>query len=157
MPEETKDDKAEQEQAAKVLEEGRFAATEGDDNAVYTSDDNYVGVDEVYKDHAYDEQAPLAADEDSPEKAIFDRVVKETKERDDRMVHTNRRGVTTQPVHPSERTKPGVVADPSRETVDVTASAAPPLRSAQATEDQKPEVQKAPAQKAPATPQPAKD
>lgn len=51
MPENEKD----------ALVEGRFAADEGDDNAIDVSNPNYIGVDPEYRNHAEYEDAPSNA------------------------------------------------------------------------------------------------
>lgn len=131
MPENEDNNKAE-EQAEAIRKDGRWAATEGDDNAVYASDENYVGTEPERQNYAYEEQKPLAGevDGDTPdalkaEKELFDRVAEENANLASRAVVTTRRGtVAGGAPHPTERgARPGYVEGGNREAVDVGRSA----------------------------------
>lgn len=127
MPENEDNKQAAEEQAVKIAEDGRWAATEGDDNAIYTSDENYVGTEPERQNYAYETDKPLAAevgddatDAQKAEKELFDRVAEENAVLASTGTTVTRRGTFSEGVvHPTERgDRPGFVQGSNREGVD---------------------------------------
>jgi hypothetical protein len=114
MPESNVDEEAQAAQAEAIAKDGRWLATEDGDNAVFASEEAYVGAEPERMNHAYDETKPLEGepegDEGKAEKAIFDRLKSETADLQGRNMNVTRMGtIGNTAVHPSEREqRPGV-------------------------------------------------
>jgi hypothetical protein len=107
-------------QRQKVLEEGRFAATEGDDNPIAVSDEDFIGVAPEYKEYVSDTLTPYAAEE-GPEKELEERAKEHEKNLlEQSTTGNNRTGYSTKGlVHPSEKKQPSAdLIDKQRAVLD---------------------------------------
>jgi len=114
MPKSAKvDEKGQEALREKTLKEGRFAAMEDGDNAIFVEEekDQFFGTEPERMNHAEDVDAPLEAEyekDDDPEKLVFEAAREREKEMAERGP-VGFQGFTPRSVHPTERKNP---ADP---------------------------------------------
>lgn len=113
------DREAQEAQRAKILEEGRFAATESDDNPIATSDKDFLGTAPEYQEYVDPRFAPMPA-ESGDEKEIEDRAREhEAALLEQSTTGNNRTGFSNKGlVHPTERKQPSAaIIDQQREAL----------------------------------------
>ena len=101
----TKDEKAAEKRAEEELVSGRFAAQESGDNSIDVSNPAYVGVDDMYKNHASDTEAPAVAEEGDAKEAEEAAKAHE-EEVKAKAPAVGFRGFAPDIVHPTEKVKP---------------------------------------------------
>jgi hypothetical protein len=94
--------------AKEVAEAGRFLAGEADDNAIFASEEEFIGVSPEYKEHAWDTDAPYSSQDEGPtaEAEAEAAVQKAEAEKLARAPQIGRGGFTVNATHPSERRQP---------------------------------------------------
>lgn len=103
----------------RVLTDGRFAVAESDDNAIATSDDDFIGIAPEYQEYADDRFAPLPAD-GGPEEDLEQRA-KDNQAELDKQATTgnNRTGYSPSAPHPSDARQPSAdLIDKQRQSLD---------------------------------------
>lgn len=106
-------------QREETLAKGSYAALEDGDNAIDVSNEEYIGVNPEYKNHAYDTEAPLATSskDDKETAAIEERAKAYEAEFTD--LEVNRAGHTIGPHRAGTGTKVGDDGDDDNAEVPV--------------------------------------
>lgn len=100
------DTEAQAKQREQILQDGRFAVTEGDDNPIAKSDNDFIGVAEEYQEYVDTRFAPLPA-QGGPE-ADLEKRAQENQRLLDSQATTgnNRTGYSPDKPHPSDARQP---------------------------------------------------